>query len=272
MRIAVTGAKGTLGRRFVAFAREIGHEVEALERRESHFAYPKVSPDVVLHLSWGGSAGAARNDATLQLDNVNLTLEAQKIALFTGARFVGVGTVTEVEAQPLDFFEAPATLPSGNYLYGFAKSVARTMSYAAASSERAPWTWLQLSNVYVPGAMAGRYIHTLASKVACEEEWAIESSPDSSLAVLSLDDALNALLKACSPLLTGRVWGASSAIFEQRELAEGLASHFGTESKISFGPIVNSQHVEHNILGDDLEAKDRFLRTVASDVLTSMRQ
>lgn len=266
MRIAVTGANGSLGSRFVDYARNIGHEVEPLERAGVEFESPKITPDVVLHLAWGGSEGAARNDATVQWANVTLTLAAQELARFTGARFVGVGTVTELEAPPLDFFEAPGNLPAGNYLYGLAKSVARTMSYAQSLSTGVTWTWLRLSNVYVPGAMEGRYVHTLAKKIAHSEAWTIGSRGESTLALLTLDDALKALLAACHPLCSKRCWSAASAVVTQRELAEGIASALERESLISFGDRLSQDGgLMHNIL-DDSAPPTKLFKLIAADV------
>lgn len=272
MRIAVTGANGSLGSRFVEHARNIGHEVEPLARTGAGFEVPKVAPDVVLHLAWGGSEGAARNDAAVQWANVTLTLAAQDLALFTGARFVGVGTVTELESPPLNFHEAPGELPAGNYLYGFAKSVARVMSYARATSAGGNWTWLRLANVYAPGAMEGRYVHTLASKIARGESWTIGSRGDSTLVLLTLDDALKALLAACQPLGSGRCWEAASVVVTQRELVDGLEAACGREAHIDFGDRLSQDNyaAHHNILGADSAAASAIFKLIASDVARSL--
>ena len=105
--------------------------------------------DTFYHLAWAGTAGQARNDMALQVDNIRCTLDAVELADHMGCRtFVGVGSQAEYgrHQEPLRP-ETPAFPETG---YGMAKLCAGQMSRSSCGQKGIKHIWARVLSVYGP--------------------------------------------------------------------------------------------------------------------------
>lgn len=120
--------------------------------------------DVFYHLAWEGSAGPARSNTDLQLQNVKWTVEALKTAkLLKCKRFVCAGSIMEDEALA-------AALTNGNkpgpgYIYGCGKLAAHIMCKSVAAEIGIDLIWTKITNAYGEGEKSLRFINTTIKKI-----------------------------------------------------------------------------------------------------------
>lgn len=119
--------------------------------------------DTFFHFAWAGSAGAARADASLQLQNVQWTLDCLKLAKEAGCRrFVNAGSIMESETIRAVF--CPGSQPGPGYIYGSAKLAAHTMCKSAAASLGIELVWAMITNAYGAGEKSVRMVNTAIQK------------------------------------------------------------------------------------------------------------
>ncbi len=124
--------------------------------------------DVFFHLAWEGSAGSARADTALQLQNAQWTVDSLRVAKELGCiRFLGAGSIMEHETMA-------AALTQGNkpglaYIYGGGKLIAHIMCMSIAADINIELIWAEITNAYGVGEQSPRMVNTTIRKViACE--------------------------------------------------------------------------------------------------------
>lgn len=119
--------------------------------------------DTFYHFAWAGSAGAARADAKLQLQNALWTIECLKIAKELGcSRFVNAGSIMETETVKAVF--AAGNKPGLGYIYGSGKLVAHTMCKSVAADIGIDLVWAMITNAYGVGERSPRMVNTTIQK------------------------------------------------------------------------------------------------------------
>ncbi|MDR1215750.1 MAG: NAD-dependent epimerase/dehydratase family protein [Treponema sp.] len=191
----ITGAGGFIGRALTAEL--LAHDVEviALDRAEMDIAKRSpnsdglhivecdlsrllslnetdrelfVGADVFYHLGWAGSAGDVRADYTIQLRNVQWSLDAMNFARESGcARFVGAGSIMEKESGFVG--NAQSVKPGVAYIYGTAKLAAHYMTKSLATRCGIDHVWAMITNAYGVGESSPRFINTTIRKILAEE-------------------------------------------------------------------------------------------------------
>lgn len=120
--------------------------------------------DVFYHLAWRGSAGDARFDTKLQLENAQLTVEAVRIAKEMGCKkVVCAGTIMELETISAAFKQG--NQPGLGYIYGSGKLVAHTMAKSVAAHIGIDLVWAEITNAYGEGELSPRFINTTLRKM-----------------------------------------------------------------------------------------------------------
>lgn len=255
--ILVTGPGGFLGAPLVAHLLTQGHEVIGLGRTAppsgSSTSYthlsgtvgevtarlqsvPEDAPraDVVLHLAWAGSGGPARDDSALQLLNVQEALAAVTLTSLVGAsRFVGVGTITELELEQ-DGFSHGA--PGPGFVYGAAKRAAKDLTHYYASKAGVAHTWVHMGNTYAPGDTTGRFFISTLEKMAAGDQVINLSSGTQDFDFVFIEDALRALEAVVLEGRDNRTYYVGSG--EPRPLKEFLlkmAEETQTTATLNFG-------------------------------------
>lgn len=125
--------------------------------------------DCFYHFAWAGSAGAARADTKLQLQNAQWTIECLRAAKEVGClKFVAAGSIMEHETMAAAF--ASGNKPGLGYIYGSGKLVAHTMAMSVAADIGIDLVWVEITNAYGVGELSPRMVNTTIRKVIKGEE------------------------------------------------------------------------------------------------------
>lgn len=124
--------------------------------------------DTFYHFAWAGSAGSDRGNATLQLQNVQWTIDALNFAKNIGCkRFVCAGSIIEYETMRACYTDG--NKPGLGYIYGSAKMSAHTMAMSIAANIGIDLIWAEITNAYGVGEISSRLINTTIRKIINRE-------------------------------------------------------------------------------------------------------
>ena len=185
--VIITGADGFVGSYTVTYFLAQGKKVLALDmadvshRLENHpnliYKQCDISDrealrtamaggmyDTFIHFAWAGSAGEARMDYRLQMQNALNTVECLKVAKEIGCqRFVCAGTIMEYEVEAA--IHAQKSRPGMGYIYGMGKHIAHCMSKSVAAHIGIELLWPMITNAYGVGENSPRFVNTTLRKI-----------------------------------------------------------------------------------------------------------
>ena len=185
--VIITGADGFVGSYTVKYFLNNGKKVLALDmgetarRLEDHanLTYmqcditdikgmmekiPQDVYDTFVHFAWAGSAGPARVDYNLQMQNALNTVEVMRAAKELGCtRFVCAGSIMEYEVEA--FVHAQGSRPGMGYLYSMGKHVAHCMCKSVAANIGIDLLWPMITNAYGVGEFSPRFVNTTLRKI-----------------------------------------------------------------------------------------------------------
>lgn len=120
--------------------------------------------DTFVHFAWAGSAGPARVDYHLQMQNALNTVECMKAAKELGcSRFVCAGSIMEYEVEAA--IHAQGSQPGMGYIYGMGKHIAHCMCKSVAVSIGVELVWPMITNAYGVGEFSPRFVNSTLRKV-----------------------------------------------------------------------------------------------------------
>jgi len=182
----VTGANGFVGSALVRELLQHGYRIYALDRDgccENIPEHEKVTfipcdlaeiagmketlpageYDIFYHFAWVGSAGPARADTALQLQNAQWTVDSLRAAKALGCkRFVCAGSIMEHETMAAAYTQG--NRPGMGYVYGSGKLVAHAMCMSVASQIGIDLIWPEITNAYGVGERSPRMVNTTIQK------------------------------------------------------------------------------------------------------------
>lgn len=124
---------------------------------------PEQKYDVFFHLAWAGSAGPARADTALQLQNAQWTVDALRTAKELGCkRVLCAGSIMEHETMAAAYTQG--NRPGSGYIYGGGKLIAHVMCMSVAAQLGIELVWPEITNAYGPGERSPRLINTTIQK------------------------------------------------------------------------------------------------------------
>lgn len=120
--------------------------------------------DTFVHFAWAGSAGSARVDYHLQMQNALNTVECMKAAKELGCtRFVCAGSIMEYEVEAA--IHAQGSKPGMGYIYGMGKHIAHCMCKSVAVDIGIELLWPMITNAYGVGELSPRFVNTTLRKI-----------------------------------------------------------------------------------------------------------
>lgn len=237
-RIVITGATGMIGASLARIATDCGIKVLCIVRKgSSRLKNLPDSPlitvllanleeyrsitlpdryDVFFHLAWDKTFGVSRDDVDIQVENVQFTLDAVRLAHRLGCNvFVGAGSQAEygIVSEPLRG-DTPVNPLSG---YGIAKYAAGRLAKLLCNQIGMRYNWVRILSVYGPIDASHTLIMYTINELRkghspeltkCEQVWDY----------LYCDDAAEALLAIGERGVDGHVYPLGSG--EKRTLLE----------------------------------------------------
>ena len=125
---------------------------------------PHETYDTFVHFAWAGSAGEARIDYNLQMQNALNTVECVKVAKQLGCqRFVCAGSIMEYEVEAT--IHSQGSHPGMGYIYGMGKHIAHCMCKSVAANIGIDLLWPMITNAYGVGELSPRFVNTTLRKI-----------------------------------------------------------------------------------------------------------
>ena len=126
-------------------------------------ALPAGDYDTFYHFAWQGSAGPARADTALQLQNAQWTVDALRAAKEIGCRrFICAGSIMEHETIAAAYTQG--NRPGMGYIYGGGKVIAHIMCMSVAAQIGMDLIWPEITNAYGVGERSPRMVNTTIQK------------------------------------------------------------------------------------------------------------
>ncbi len=124
--------------------------------------------DTFIHFAWAGSAGEARIDYNLQMQNALNTVECLKVAKELGCtRFVCAGSIMEYEVEAA--IHSQGSHPGMGYIYGMGKHIAHCLCKSVAANIGIDLLWPMITNAYGIGELSPRFVNTTLRKIINKE-------------------------------------------------------------------------------------------------------
>lgn len=124
--------------------------------------------DTFIHFAWAGSAGEARINYNLQMQNALNTVECMKTAKDLGCtRFVCAGSIMEYEVEAA--IHTQSSRPGMGYIYGMGKHIAHCMCKSVAANIGIDLLWPMITNAYGIGELSPRFVNTTLRKIINNE-------------------------------------------------------------------------------------------------------
>ena len=119
--------------------------------------------DTFYHFAWAGSAGPARADTALQLNNAQWAVDALRAAKALGCkRFLCAGSIMEHETMAAAYTDG--NKPGMAYIYGGGKTIAHIMCMSVAANLGIDLIWPEITNAYGVGEVSPRMVNMTLRK------------------------------------------------------------------------------------------------------------
>ncbi len=261
MKAVVTGSTGFVGRWLVDELLRYGDEVIAFVRDKKNvpkewYASSKVTivescladykklmensdfvekADLFFHFAWNGTSGINRNNIDIQMQNIDASCDAIKLAKKMGCkRYIYAGSIMEYDA--LKSFQTESLSVSGN-VYSMAKATADYMLRTIAKSEEIEYVKVIISNIFGVGEKSERFINSILKKMMADEEILL-SKCTQRYDFIYVSDAVKAIALVGKKGINFKSYYIGNS--EQHSLKEFVMRMYetiGSQSKLNFGAI-----------------------------------
>ena len=206
--------------------------------------------DVFFHLAWSGTAGSARNEMNLQLQNVQYTLDACRVAASFGCTvFIGAGSQAEYGRHRTTLKPDTSCFPENGY--GMAKLCAGQMTRLECEKLGIDHIWPRILSVYGPHDGENAMIPSVIRKLLRGEKPSLTGG-EQTWDYLYSEDAAEALLELAVSGRHGAIYPLGSGISKPlREYIKTIRDAIDPSLPLGFGEILYEKkqvmHLEADI-------------------------
>ena len=265
MTIAITGATSMLGiatikqcidRQYfvLAFVHKSSKKIPLIPKSQfvtiiecdlqdmATFDVSKLKADAFIHFGWSHTDKIGRNDSSLQLENVQYTLDGVHLAhKLSCKRFIGAGSQAEYGTPNVILKEDTPYNPL--IPYGVAKYSAGKFSRMECEKLGIEHVWIRILSVYgtndLPSTLISQLIYNAKNNIpmglsGCEQTWDY----------LHEDDAGRAFVAIAERGINGKVYNLGSGVGRKlKDFVKDLINVVNTEYVPEFGkfPYSNTQ-------------------------------
>ena len=205
--------------------------------------------DAFIHLSWEKTFGASRDDAEVQIRNIQYTLDAVHLAHRCGCKiFIGAGSQAEYGVQSVDLTPELAVKPESGY--GIAKYAAGKLSAMLCKSLGIRQNWVRILSVYGPNDGENTLISYVIRELKagrspeltkCEQLWDY----------LYADDAGDAILAIAEKGLDGKAYPLGSGNGRKlSEYIEDIRRNINHKVEVKYGAKDYYPHQPMHLVAD----------------------
>lgn len=200
--------------------------------------------DVFIHLSWDKTFGLSRDDAEVQMRNIQYTLDAVQLAHRCGCTaFIGAGSQAEYGVR--DVALTPSLPVNPESAYGIAKFAAGKLSAILCKNLGMRQNWVRILSVYGPNDGSNTLISYLISELKegrspqltqCEQIWDYLYADDAGDAILAV--ATNGIDGKAYPLGYGKGRRLFEYVNEVRSIVNPeVEIHYGAKEYYPHQPM-----------------------------------
>lgn len=200
--------------------------------------------DAFVHMSWEKTFGSSRDDAEVQMRNIQYTLDAVQLAHRCGCKvFVGAGSQAEYGVQEQDLTPCLPVNPESGY--GIAKYAAGKLSAMLCKSLGIRQNWVRILSVYGPNDGENTLISYVIRELKagrspeltkCEQMWDYLYADDAADAILAV--AENGVDGKAYPLGSGKGRKLSEYIEDMRNIINpSISVKFGAKEYYPHQPM-----------------------------------
>lgn len=185
--------------------------------------------DIFYHFAWAGTTGQARNNMPLQIENIQYTIDAVRLAHRLGCHtFIGAGSQAEYgRVEGLLDANTPAFPENG---YGMAKLCAGQMSRQLCDTLGIRHIWTRILSVYGPYDGAGSMVTSTINKLINGEK-ASFTPGEQMWDYLYSDDAAEAMYLLSQRGVHGRIYVLGSG--KVKMLKEYISQIYSTVKEVT---------------------------------------
>lgn len=205
--------------------------------------------DAFIHLSWEKTFGVSRDDADVQMRNIQYTLDACHLAKRSGCKvFIGAGSQAEYGIQSHDLTPWLSVKPESGY--GIAKYAAGKLSAILCKTLGMRQNWVRILSVYGPNDGSNTLISYIISQLKdgiqpqltkCEQDWDY----------LYSDDAADAILAIAEKGVDGKAYPLGSGMGRKlSEYVNDIRSIIDPNVEIDFGAKEYFPHQPMHLVAD----------------------
>ena len=256
MTFALTGSTGMIGLALTNYLLELNHNIILFIRENSTKKMlipisgkikiiecnlnnlknyvPNEKVDYFIHLGWDKTFGSERDNVDVQVDNINYTLDACRLAKrFNCKKFIGIGSQAEYgfHNEPLGI-ETCCNPITG---YGIAKYTAGKLSNILCQQSELEFNWIRVLSVYGkydnPNTLISYVTRCLENNISpdvtkCEQIWDY----------ISADEAAKIIYKIATDGKNGVTYplGSGRAV-KLKDYLEELKNKINPNIKINYG-------------------------------------
>ncbi len=229
-RSAETGRRLLPLRERLTFIRCANGTVSGFAEQLSEWA-----PEIIFHLGWAGVANTERNNASLQMCNIQFAVDLAGLCVQSKvSHFIGAGS--QAEYGPKNHLITEAECPAPTTLYGAAKLSAGMLTQRVCDLAGVRHSWLRIFSTYGPDDNPGWLLPSLVRQLRagqrplltpCEQTWDY----------LHVEDAAAAFLAVADTAATGIFNLASGRETRLRSIIEQVRDLVAPDGQLGFGEV-----------------------------------